>query len=252
MTILDYKLKMDNSREAGVTLLLAIMVMAGLTLISLAIGSFAIQELRSSRAASVTEPAIGAAESGGEQSLWAIKRSGNLPLCNAPSTQALSNNSLISSCKSTGAATFNVKAGVPTTFILSDPNDPNGDVDLSGYAYNNIIISYISGANSINISAQRLDGTTTAISPASSSVDSTVNPTQNITIGAVAIGTEGRIEVTLTSTSDATVSADTSPNGMPNYPTLDSLGCSSKVVVANCDSTNQEIYSRRINITVPQ
>ena len=50
-----------HGREAGVTLLLSILILSSVTLVTVAISSFAIQELRSSRAITISEPAVNAA-----------------------------------------------------------------------------------------------------------------------------------------------------------------------------------------------
>src|SRR6185503_11801329 len=65
----------NSHGQAGVTLLIAILILSGLALISSAIAVFTIQEVRSSRATLATEPAIVAAEGAGERGVYALKRS---------------------------------------------------------------------------------------------------------------------------------------------------------------------------------
>ncbi|HTL39637.1 MAG TPA: hypothetical protein VL306_02385 [Methylomirabilota bacterium] len=246
--------KSKFSDQAGVTLLLSMLILSGLTLITVSIGAFAIQQLRSSRAISVTEPAIGAAETGGEQGLWIVKRSGTLTNCtNGSDSEQLLNgtNTRINSCKSYSSAIFNLKGGTAQSFYLYDPNNIQGDVDLSGYPYSYLTISEVSGNFQVDASVSRLDGSTTGLTPPSVSA-TTGGPVQTINIAPVATGTEGRIRVTLQSSQDAVVQVNTD-RGMPTYPTIDATGCSTKSsALSNCTNTSQEIFSRRINITVPQ
>ncbi|OGD72234.1 hypothetical protein A3D09_02910 [Candidatus Collierbacteria bacterium RIFCSPHIGHO2_02_FULL_49_10] len=245
-----------SNREAGVTLLLSILILAGLTLITLSIGSFAIQELRASRAVIVTEPAIAAAESAGEQGLWSIKRSNTLAQCpiggvSAVAGTGLSNNTFVQTCKSYDKALIRIEGGTLLTFYLYDPNNINGDIDLQGFPITSISFAYISGTSPVSISVLRLNNATTGISPSTAVIDQSVTSSQTITTNLVAMGTEGRMKVTLTSSTDTTVEVNTNL-GMPTYPTVDAYACSSRAAVSNCNSTSQEIFSRRINVTVPQ
>ncbi len=244
-----------NNKESGVTLLLSILILSGLTLITITVSTFAIQELRASRAIIVTEPAIAAAESAGEQGLWSIKRSGTLSTCPTQNTQNFTNNTFINSCKSFGEATFNIKGGVPFTFYLFNPNyfNGNGDIDLSEYPYQWLDITHVSGSTSVSIAVSRINNTTTGLNPSS---PPSINEGENVRvdISPVAVTspeTEGRIKVTLNSFGNVTVKVNTD-RGMPTFPTVDALACSSRTTVTNCNSANQEIFSRRINITVPQ
>lgn len=254
--IISSKKQKRIHNQAGVTLLLSILILSGLTLITVTIGAFAIQELRSSRAVIVTEPAIAAAESAGEQGLWSLKRSGSFATCPTQNTQTLSNNTFINSCKSYGTATFTVKGGVPFTFYLYNPNDINGDVDLSGFVYNQLQVTHLSGTTFLTASVTRLDGSTTGITPAGAP-QLTLSPgslTGTVGIAPVAVTnpeTEARMKVVLSSVGDATVEVNTNL-GMPTFPTVDALGCASRASISSCDSSSQETYGRRINITVPQ
>lgn len=235
--------------QAGVTLLLAILIMAGLALITLAIGSFAIQELRASRAVVITEPAITAAETGAESGLWAVKRNASLPTCPTLSTERLGNNSLVNSCITYSSANVNLNPGTPYSFYLYDPNNINGDMDLSGYPYQYIDITYVSGSFQVAVSAQRLNASTTGLTPPTT----TVNPggTARISVSPVTSGSEGRIKVTLSTSGNVTVTIS-SDRGIPSIPTVDTLACNSRTQLSNCNQNNQESFSRRIQVTVPK
>jgi len=240
-----------NNPEQGITLLLATLILAGVTLTILAIAAFTIQEIRASRAIALTEPAISAAESAGEQGLWALKRSDNLELCPSAVSQNLGANTLSSLCKSYDSATIDVKAGVPFVFYLYNPTDINGDVDLHDYPYTSLVVSYVSGSTTVNVNIARIDGVSTGITPPSSNVDSSVNPMQTVSIAAVPADTEGRMKVTLTSAGNVTLNVDTN-RGMPTFPTVDATGCSSRSAVSSCTGGTQELFTRRIKVTVPQ
>ena len=251
MTMRDQAFQIRD-RQAGVTLLLAILILSGLTLITVTVGTFAIQELRASRAVIVTEPAIAAAESAGEQGLWAIKRDGDLSTCPAEDTQTLGNNALTTACKSFGSATVNIKGGTPYYFYLYDPDAGQGgigDADLSGYPYSSLQVTEVTGSNSVAVSAERLDGSTTGLTPTNQTINE--NETANVSIAPVPAGSEGRIQVTLSSFSDATMTLDTD-RGMPIFPTVDAFGCAARTTVADCNTQSEEVFGRRINITVPQ
>ena len=240
--------------EAGVTLLIAVLIMAGLTLITLSVGAFAIQEIRSSRAVSLTEPAIAAAETAGEQGLWAIKRGAALPTCPAVSSQSLGN-SLINLCKSYGEARFTLKAGVPFVFYLYDPDNINSntcntetfDPSCGGdQYYQDITLEQKSGALQTDIQIDTVDGVVVAAESLIPGGDTVINIQ-----AAVPGSSDLRFKVTLVSAGDATLQVNTN-RGMPTFPTVDATGCSSKTAVGNCNTAGQEIFSRRINVTLPQ
>jgi Tfp pilus assembly protein PilX len=230
-------------------LLLAILVMASLTLITLAVGAFVIQESRASRAVALSEPTIAAADSGGEQGLWAIKRAATISTCPSQSSQNLGAGTLINLCKSYDTAVVSVKAGVPLPIYLYDPNNINGDVDLSGYPYSSITVGYSGGTSLVTVNVTRLDGNTTGINPSSSSVSP--GGVSTINISPVAAGSEGRLQVVLSSIGDVTLNVNTD-RGMPTYPTVKSIACGSRTTVVSCNTAGQEIFIRQINVSVPQ
>ncbi len=236
------------------TLLISVLIMAGLTLITLSVGAFAIQEVRSSRAVSLTEPAIAAAETAGEQGLWAIKRGAALPTCPAVSSQSLGN-SLVNLCKSYGAARFTLDAGQPFVFYLYDPDNINSNTcntetftpSCSGTQYyQQITLTQNSGTLQTDIQVDTIDGVNVATQ--------SLTPGANTTIvipASVPGSSDLRFKVTLVSAATATLLVNTN-RGMPTFPTVDATGCSSKTAVSNCNTAGQEIFSRRINVTVPQ
>jgi Tfp pilus assembly protein PilX len=238
---------MTNNKQAGVTLLISILVLSGLVLTSLAVAAFAIQEIRSSRAIIVAEPAISAAESAGEQGLWAIKRATSLTTCPTQTSVNLSNGALVNSCKSYGSATLNLKANTALVFYLYDPDNINGDIDLLAYPYTSLTVIHQSGPFQVTVNVVRLDGAAVGAQP----VIVAPGGMQTINIPAVPAGSEGRMKVTLQSTGNATVNVTTN-QGMPNFPTVNAGGCASKTAVSDCNSATQELFNRRINITVPQ
>jgi len=259
------KQKVENSsRQAGVTLLLAILILSSITLVTVAISAFAIQELRSSRAITISEPAVNAAETGSEQSLWAIKRDGVLPNCLFSSTNQnlYSSRSLVTSCRSYGNQIFSLSAGVSQQFLLYDPEDPIGDIDLqgcsgcipastnpAGYQYNTLTIKNNSTTTGVSVNLSRIDDTTTGLSQISFLLNQ--GETQTVTISPVVPGTEGRIQVTMQSSQAATVDVNTD-KGVPSNLNLEASGCSSKGTISNCSDATQELSSRKIKVTLPQ
>lgn len=254
MIIKNHESRIMN-HESGVTLLLSILIMSGLALISVVVATFAVQELRSSRAVAVSEPAIAAAETAGEQGLWAIKRNTDLINCVSGQTSlSLGNGALVNSCKSYGMATLNLKAGVPLVFYLYDPANINGNTcntvnfNPCGGAqyYQNITLTQKSGTNQTTIQIATIDGV------AVTSENVLPNSTLVVNIPASVPGSNDlRFKVTLSSIGPATLDVNTN-QGMPLYPTVNASGCAAKTSVADCNSTSQELFNRRINITVPQ
>jgi hypothetical protein len=154
---------------------------------------------------------------------------------------------LVNSCKSYSSATFRLKANTPYVFYLFDPNNVNGDIDLLAYPYTSLTVIHQSGAFNIDTTIARLDGTAVGTQP----VTVTPGSTQVINIPPVVTGSEGRMRVTLQSIGDATVNVNTN-QGMPNFPTINAGGCASRTSVTDCNSSSQELFNRRINITVPE
>jgi len=256
-----------GTKQEGVTLLLAMLIMASIALVSLSVGAFAIQELRASRAVALTEPAISAAETAGEQSLWLTKRfepsdpTYQLVNCNSGVTNsALSNNTRVNACKSYNMATFKLEAGTDFVFFLYDPNDVNGDYDLqgcltcippstnpSGFPYSWLTVTNKSASYQVTATINRIDFNNTLIG------SDTIGPsiTKQIGISLAPAGSESRMMVTLNATGDTIVEVDTD-QGMPTFPTLDVLGCSSRSPISDCNNPAQEAYMRRINISLPE
>lgn len=236
-------------------MLLSVLILATMALVSLAIGYFTIQEIRATRAIVLTEPAIDAAESGSEVAIWSLKRNTFLVSCQTPTATSLGNGSFVSTCRSTDGVTLNLAANKGFTFYLYDPNNINGDVDLSGFPYNSLSVTHKSGGFSVSVALVRLDGSAVGGCPIPPSACATASPggvTQTITIPAVVSGSEGRMKVTLQSTADATVFVNTN-QGMPGFPTINSTGCSAKNSLSNClGVNNQEVYTRKIDVLIPQ
>ena len=231
-------------KQEGITLLIAVLIVSATAVVTSTVGYFAIQEIRASRAVSMSEPAISAALSGGEEGLWSIKRGGTLTACPNATTTSVNNNVKIDLCKSYGPAEVTVTAGVPYMLYLYNPNDINGDADLSDYPYSYVQVTNYSASTTMGVDVKRIDDT-----PVSTQ---SVTPGNTITINipAVSPGQEGRMKITLTTPSTTNVWVNTN-RGMPEYPILDSSGCSSAATITTCND-GAEIYKRKINITVPQ
>ncbi len=231
--------------QDGVTLLLSMFILSALTLVTLSVAAFAIQELRSSRALIASEPAIVAAETGAEHSLWQYKRNGTVPDCSSPSVVNLpSSRSAFEYCRSADGDTYQLVAGVPQKFSLYDPNDIE-NADLSGYNYEYLSVSNRTTSAAVEVRIMRIDGTPVGGQPVTVLSGSPVQ----IVIPTVATGTEGRMEVTLESSSAAIVDVTTN-RGLPHIVSLDSSACSSKQTVPDCNSTSQELYNRKIKVKI--
>lgn len=259
---LNSKFQIPNSAsEAGVTLLLAVFVLSAISLISLTVGFFALQEIRSSRSIVLTEPALSAAQTGGEQGIWSIKRSGSLASCPGAGSTSLGNSTRVDLCKSFSSATINLTPGVPFNIFLYDPNDINGNLCMnasytqgqhsgcSGAAlYTSISVIHKSGTSNVAVSAFDVEGN----SFAGSSIVVTPGNNGGITIpDPIPSSGDERIEIILSSSTATTVEINALPLGLPDYPTVNASGCASKVVITSCNGL-EEIFKRRINITVPQ
>jgi hypothetical protein len=226
------------------------LILSSLVLVTLGVASLTVQEIRASRASFVAEPAINAAETGAEAGLWSIKRPGaSLADCasSVSPTPMASGMATVLLCKSYGSTLISLKAGVDSSFYLYNPNNQNGDIDLISYPYTRLTITPQSSV-SVGITASRLDGSVNGISPSSTTASisgATIN------ISPVVAGQEGRIKVILSAASDVLVNVDTD-RGMPGYPIVDATGCSGKVALSACSSASQDLFTRRIKVTVPQ
>jgi Tfp pilus assembly protein PilX len=156
------KTRRGNSSEAGVTLLLSVLILSGMVLVAVAVSGFTIQEIKSSRAVAVSEPAIIAAETGAEDALWSIKTNGSssVPNCSGvPSSKNLaSSNSLAVYCKTYIGDTVDMVLGQSTIFYLYNPDDPNGDIDLSAYPYTQLTVTNKSAGFQVDVTVVRLSG----------------------------------------------------------------------------------------------
>ncbi len=252
-------------KQAGVTLIISILIMSAVALASVAVAAFALSEIRSSRAVALTEPAISASETAGEQGLWAIKRDVSLTNCNSgQTTVSLSNGAIVNSCKTYSKATINLKGGVPFVFFLYDPNDPNGNLCMnqtydsgqhSGCAgaaiYTSITIVHKAGTSDVSVTTRDLNGNAFAGSDITVTRNSTGTVTIPDPIPATPPTNDERLKVTLSSNTDTTIELNALPLGLPNYPTVSAGGCAAKTALSDCTS-GAEIFNRRLNITVPQ
>jgi hypothetical protein len=118
------------------------------------------------------------------------------------------------------------------------------DVTLPGSATHNLAI-YVT----------RFDGTTIGTQPV------TVSPGHTITIPINNAGRDGmdnRMQVRLVywlgGASGAKTSVEvTTDQGMPTFPTIDSVGCAGKIQPGSgCPGGATEQYNRRLNVTVPR
>lgn len=245
MEIRNLKLEIKNSSEAGVTLLLSVFIMSAVSIITLTVGFFAIQELRASKSIVLSEPAIGAANTAAEAGLWQIHRQGTMPpnCTGVPDTEVLSGSQALKmNCMAYGSAVLSVAGGTPNSFYLYDPNNINGNLNPG---YTSLTATYKSGTTTLTVTAQRLNGTvvgTMNVIPGSGPTQMTLpsNP-----------GDDNRFKVILTSTGNLSVEMNTNL-GMPDFPTLNAAGCMTMTATpANCLGAS-ESFQRRLDVLVPQ
>ena len=255
--------------ETGVTLLLSILILSAVTLISLSVAAFSLNQIRSSRSVVQSNSAISAAESAGEEGVWSIKRGGTtLPSCSSsptpPVSQPLdpgfSDGAGANSCLTHSDATISLTANTDYVLYLSDPLDPSNDYDLqgcvpctpqssnpNGFPYSSLTVNNESSNYSVSVTVDRLDGTNLV----SSSIPPNSMAPSPFSLTLPAPGNEARMKITLNSPGNAVVDI-TTDLGMPNYPTVSSLGCSAIQTVTDCNSTGLELFTRKINVVVPQ
>ena len=254
MTIQNH---ISESDQRGVTLMIAILVMAGIVLITVSVSFFAISEIRASRAVFLSEPAMAAATSGGEKGIWTIKRVGvgSITNCaNGSNSSTLNNNSKVDICTFYQSATIHLLPNTPYTFYLYNPNDINGDPGLLNWPIYYFDMIYKTGSFAVNATIDRI----VPVNPAFNKTGAVSTPAGSVTrIDGLDANTtdpntgnlERRMKVVLQSTGDVTVEVNTN-QGMPDFPTVDSSGCVGSNI-SNCNSI-LETFKRRINVMVPQ
>lgn len=253
--------KRNFKSQEGVTLLLAVLIMSGIALITVTISFFVIQELKGARASILTEPAITAAETAGEQSVFEIKRGTFTTDCNSASYTQMNGvsggttNTRIKRCIAFTPAVFElISPSTPLEFYLYDPADVNGNLCMEASSctgaqlFDAIVINHLIGSYNVNVNMVTLDGIPVA--------NTTVSPGSTISIPIpldISGSTDERLKIKLTPTGiPSTVQVSTTGlyNGLPDFRTVDAEGCVGVTNIANCNS-NPEIFKRRLNITVP-
>ncbi|MBI4049497.1 MAG: hypothetical protein HY395_01620 [Candidatus Doudnabacteria bacterium] len=236
--------QISNIKQAGVTMLFAVFVIASVSIISLTVGYFAIQEIRASRAVALSEPAIMAAETAGEEGLWLIKRSSGVANCSSGQQQEVlvDSKTVVSKCIEYDNAVVNVRFGKPFTFYLYDPNDINGNLNPG---FENIVVTHVSGSVAASVIVQRIDGSNVSTTNVLSDSDPvTIDlPTSPLD--------DNRFKVTASSSGSITLDINTNL-GMPDYPTLAAEGCAARSTDVGSCGTDLEAFKRRLNIIVPQ
>lgn len=271
--------RIEQEKQSGITLLLSILIMSGIFLISVTVSFFVIQEIRASRASLLTEPAIVAADAGAEEGIWTVKRGdiASLPTCNptSPYGTSLGTNIVSVKCLRYSSVTLDLVAAQPTTIYFYDPEDVNGNLCMfqyytpgqftgcTGYQiFQNITMAFATSSVSVSVDARTLDGyaipgwdsatlITNVETPSVINVPASINPSS----------TDSRFILTLTPQQDISVTLDATGrdhagvvrNGLPDYPTVDAMGCASRGSLSNdCSSSAGDVYRRRLNVTVPR
>jgi hypothetical protein len=240
-------------------------------IISITVAFFVVQEIRSSRSSSLTEPAIIAAESAGEQGIYGIKRGTFSVDCGAAQYTQIngstggSTNTRVKKCIDYVPAVIEIKpGGPPLELYLYDPNDVNGNYCLEqgtcnqstglgsgSQLYSSFDIKNLVGG-SVAVTIVTLDGApvhNTTLSPATNlflPIDANIlnSSDERLKITLRAISTAATVEISTSSVGGGVLT------GLPDYRTINAQGCRANSNITDCES-NPETYNRRINITVP-
>lgn len=275
----------QNNSQSGITLLLSVFILSGISLIAVTVSALAIQSIRNSRAVVFSEPAIGQAQSGAEESLWSIKRNTGTtpPSCDSNSTKKSDTQGSIwsarSYCQDYSGATFELTPNVAQVFYLYDPDYPNGVPDASctlnggvlldlsemvdgGYQEINISLPD-TAAHNLNVYVTRLDGTPAGF-PVSWPFGQIVAPGETLQItnlpgpdGQQGCSYDNRLMVRMvywlggSGSEIATVTASTE-KGLPSIASIDSTGCAQRGAGAGNECTGNEVFNRKINVTIPR
>lgn len=255
--------KSEGGDQDGVTLLLAVMIMSGVLVISVTVAFFVVQEVKNARSSVLTEPAIIAAETAGEQGIYRIKRDAfNVNCATAQYTDidglttAGTSPVRTKTCVAFVPAVFELSSNdpAPLEFYLYDPTNVNGNLCMEASScagaqlYQTLIIKHLVGNSNVYVNIVTLDGASVATQLISPSSTNTFNIPRDILSS-----NDERLKVTVLPTfGNATLEVSTTGvyTGLPDYRTIDAQGCSSRTEVSNCE-TGPETYNRRINITVP-
>jgi hypothetical protein len=261
----------QKRRQAGVALLLTVMIVSGITIITTTVAFFVIQEIRANRGALLTEPAIIAAETASEQGVFRVKKSNFNTLCSSnPAYTTLSGSAtasdiMIRTCLTSVPATFQIVPGASITFYLYDPANVNGNTCLEDGAcpadgngagnqlYQSIVLEQVTGSYNVDVDVDTLDG----IDYRNTTIPATGTKTATVGIDRNILGSsDERLKVTITASISGSTTVRVSTTGLltgiPDYQTLDAEGCAAfGVDVVDCNA-QAELYKRRINVTLPR
>jgi hypothetical protein len=265
----------QNKKQIGMTLLISILIMSTVVVVTVTVAGFAIQELRNARFSALSEPSINAAESAAEQALWQVKRLGSDTFpggCTAfTTTDGISQTAgsvLTSRCLTYTDAVFELGPDDPVIFYLYDPrNRPNSMQDnkcMKQYydpvctgedLYNRIDFERQDASTAmVHISVTTLGADPEDVG-ASPIYLTSYSPSASVTWQNDQISSDDkRLKVTLESQGRTMVKVYPSGflSGMPDYPTLDVVGCSASGTISSCNTTTGDVVKRRINITIPK
>jgi hypothetical protein len=256
--------------EKGITLLLSVIIMTLILIVTLTVSSLAVQEIRASRSIFLSELAIAGARSAGEEGLWVLKRQGQFDNCdsNPPYTSLSSTDSKvqIKRCKKFDSVLVTLEANKPLAILLYDPLDPNGNLCMNesytpgsytgcgGDAIvNRIDVFQNSGASPVSVTVQDFDLNNAWSQTASAkTVGTNIVPADIDVPDPIPGSSDERLTLILDpGVNEATVTITVTPNGLPNFPTIDAEACAAGKDITTCTDSD-DILKRRVNITVPQ
>lgn len=270
---MKYLNKQEFKQQEGVAILISVLLISGIAIISSTIAFFLIQEVRSNRATYLTEPAIIGAESAAERGIYNLKRGSTVTSCNSnPAFTNIDPGSRVRyrNCLTATKATFQFDHTQDLILYLYDPANINGNfcmendlvcpADGNGTGtqlYTSLNVQHISGGI-VTVTLESFDQlwtTTRLVNPGALERIEILRNLPN--------SNDERIRITISSGGPATVQIDAGfppPDprgigiyqGLPNYTTIDAEACYPyNVSGTTCDMAG-EVYTRRVNVTVPQ
>jgi hypothetical protein len=236
------KLNRDPKSQAGVTLLLALMIMAALIAIVFSISSITINELNNANTEINSEPAIAGAEAGAETLLYQDNR-GSISCSASPSTYKLqtSNVYVVSSNTLYNINPYTFSLGISPSnemdFDLYNPCDPNG---APGYTSISIIPTSIDST----IPSSTLYICSWSVSPCSPSTYDIYHVSFNtaMTYNSLDANTKYQIVLLNNDTSQVSYSVSTTPSN---------IGIPASQIVILTTGTNNGV-SRKLQTILPK
>lgn len=225
-----------NSRwQFGVTLILAVVILASVSVISFSLGGLVLREISSSRQLAQSEPVIISAEAGGESALFfrIRKLSAYSQICPAASQQTLSSGAQFAVCSDLydNPYIFATSFDKVEVVVLDKPEDPgNPAAD-----YGSVTITATSGT-AVLLKAEAFDLNSPSAPPLTATIGVpgsgtlSLDPAKSYALFLYPCGSppcsSGNVSGSITGTA-----SDGSPKGIPSKsPTIESTGSRGELI----------------------